>query len=97
MQHGRTVAVLVLTATLATTGCGVTGPKVNFGKADGTIAQAEGPGVAGSLTTGDGMTVASGSLYFNPAAAVAEVMRYIGSLFNKGAGAAKSVSTPTGA
>ena len=88
----RMFAVTVLAVSL--TACGITGPKFNFGNSETPIAQAEGPGVQGNLQSADGVTIASGSIYLNPAAGFATLMHYIGGWFNLGGNTAAATAQP---
>jgi len=92
MSKAAVVAVLV--GALALAGCGVTGPKVRFAPSGDGIAQAQGPGVDGNLSDPDGVVVASGSFYLNPAAAVSLVLTYLGDLLDLGGGRSNPAPTP---
>ena len=86
----RSIGVVALAAVL---GCGVTGPKLTLGRSDGSVGHADGPGITGSLTDPkSGATVATGSIYLDPAAMGGMLLEYFEQLFHHGAVAAKSAS-----
>lgn len=85
-----TTALAVLVVGLALAGCGVQAPRATVSVSDDRILAIDGPSIRGSVSDPDGVEIAGGALWVNPAAAVAEGIR----LLSAGVGQLLGLVTP---